>query len=746
MINIKIFSYLIKGMDCAGCANKIEIFCNKIKGVQKAEVDFTNALLIVHINEGSNANLKLEKGIQSIGFQLIKSESLEIKKEENKTCCHNTNKEENSLDIIEHTHNNQKFSHPFTPKNNTLFSRFKILQNNIWFPIVILCIGFVFSILIESFSEKYGMTAYIILTLLGLFPVARKAFVMAKVGYLFSVETLMTISAVGAIAIGAAEEAAAVIILFMIGETIEGYTARRARSGIQALASLLPADALRIDNNGEKKNIQIHEIIPGDLIEVKPGSRIPIDGLIHSGSSFIDESLLTGESLPTNKKVKDSVVAGSISTDGYLIIQATRQGGDNTIQRMIKMVEEAQGSKSRSMRSIEKFSRVYTPLILLIGVLVAVIPPLIFSYPWIEWIYRGLTILLIGCPCALVISTPSAISSGITAASKLGILIKNAGALELIGKVTTVAFDKTGTLTNGFLKVQTVHSFIHDENYILQIAATVEEKSTHPLAKAILAYAQDKNIKTLEATNGKTLPGIGASALVYDKEILICSPTYAKENALLSHEQILLIQKSQSEGKTVATVIQEKNAIGFISLTDELKPDAKSSLAKLKKMGVKSIILTGDHAISANAIAAGLDAEISAELLPKDKLSHIQSIAKTEKIAMVGDGINDAPAIAAADIGIAMGKGTDVAVDTAQIIIARNSIKSIVETIELSRKTMNNIKQNISISIGLKAIFLFLTIVGGTQIWMAILADTGATVIVTLNAIRLLRYKGIKNQ
>ncbi|WP_186645767.1 heavy metal translocating P-type ATPase [Fluviispira vulneris] len=745
MVNIKIFSYLIKGMDCAGCANKIELFCNKIKGVIKTEVNYTNAQLIVHISEGSNANLILEKGIHSLGFQLIKSDPLEIKQDENKSCCHNEKKHNNELDILEHVHNNNN-SHPlFSPKNKILFSLFSLLQKNIWFPILFLSIGFLISSFIEAFSEKFGLGAFIILTLLGLLPVARKAYVMAKVGYLFSVETLMTISAIGAIAIGAAEEAAAVIILFMIGETLEGYTARRARSGIQALASLLPANALRIDKNGEKKNIQIHEIIPGDLIEVKPGNRIPIDGVIHSGTSFIDESLLTGESLPINKSVKDNVVAGSISTDGYLIIQATRQGSDNTILRMIKMVEEAQGSKSRSMRSIEKFSRIYTPLILLIGTLVAVLPPLIFSYPLIEWIYRGLTILLIGCPCALVISTPSAIASGITAASKLGILIKNAGALELIGKVTTVAFDKTGTLTNGYLKVHAVHNFRHDENFILQLAAAVEEKSTHPLAKAILAYAQEKNIKIVEGANGKTQPGIGASALVDGKEVLICSPAYAKENNLLTYDQILLIEKCQSEGKTVTTIIQEKNAIGFISLTDELKADAKSSLAKLKNIGVKSIILTGDHTISANAIAAGLDAEIFAELLPKDKLLRIQSIAKTEKIAMVGDGINDAPAIAAADIGIAMGKGTDVAVDTAQIIIARNGIKSIVETIELSRKTMNNIKQNISISIGLKAIFLFLTIVGGTQLWMAILADTGATVIVTLNAIRLLRYKGIIN-
>ncbi|WP_161597587.1 heavy metal translocating P-type ATPase [Fluviispira multicolorata] len=736
MNDTKEISYSIKGMDCAGCANTIETFCTKIKGIQNAEVNYAKSLLIIHVLNGSNAKEKLEKGVAALGFQLLKNDLPSSEHIEKSSCCTNhLEKKQKKTDI--------KNCSPLINNNDSHYHDNEH-KKNIWLPIFIFSLAFVVALVIEYFAKTIGFAAFTALTLTGLFPVAKKAWIMAKVGYIFSVETLMTISAIGAIAIGSAEEAAAVIILFMLGETIEGYTARRARSGIQSLASLLPEQALLIKENGSRITIPTSDIQIDNLIEVKPSERIPVDGVIHTGMSYIDESLLTGESLPINKSVGEKVIAGSISTDGNIIIKATRLGIDNTVQKMIKMVEEAQGSKSRSMRSIEKFSRIYTPIVLLLGTLVAVLPPLLFSAPWIEWIYRGLTILLIGCPCALVISTPAAIASGITAATKLGILVKNASAIEIIGKVTKIAFDKTGTITYGHLKVKDIISFKNDENKLFQLIASVEEKSTHPLAKAILVDAQNKNISLLAVHNAKTIPGIGASAIINDQEVLVCSPVYAIQQGVLDTQQENQIRSTQLEGKTIAVVLLERNAIGFVSFSDELKSEAKNSILKLNKMGVRSVILTGDNKISTQAITSGLEAEIIAELLPEEKLSHIKNISKSEKIAMVGDGINDAPAIAAADIGIAMGAGTDVAVDTAQIVISRNNISAIVDTIELSRKTMKNIKQNITLSIGLKAIFLFLTIVGETQLWMAILADTGATVLVTLNAIRLLKYKGNK--
>jgi Zn2+/Cd2+-exporting ATPase len=760
MNNQKLFNakYTISGMDCAGCVNTVETFCNKIKGIKEAKINFSSSTLSVIFSTHENAKEKLEKGIKSLGYKLKEHEadkpvtqqshdvSLTNRLSKNfkeKSKAQNRQSELNGNDHHKHDsccnddhHHDHGKNENHEPHNHDHSN-----EKMNWLPIIALSCAFLVSMGIEYYSKNIGFIAFSLVTLIGLLPVLKKSLVLMKVGYVFSVETLMSISALGAIFIGASEEAAAVIILFMIGEALEGYSTKKAQAGIKSLASLLPDSALFVAKDGSTQIIKPSEIKVGDFIEVKPGERSAIDGIIRKGTSYIDESLLTGESLPLYKSIGDKVVAGSISTDGNIIIEASLPGNNNTITRMIKMVEDAQSSKSRVMRSIEKFSRVYTPIILILGTLVAVIPPLFLSMPWTEWIYRGLTILLIGCPCALVISTPSAIAASITAATKMGILIKNATAMESIGKVTRIAFDKTGTITSGKLTVKDIVPFEKNENEILRIAAMVESKSNHPLAKAIYETAKQKKLVIDDVMEAKSLAGKGASAIINNKIALVCSPIYATELNYLNEQQIQQIKNVQRQGKTIAVVILDNVAQGFIALADQLKSDAKASLEKLKKLGIESIILTGDNSLSAQAIAGHLNAEIRAELLPEQKLNYIQSISKREKVAMVGDGINDAPAIAAAEIGIAMGGGTDVAVDTSQIVISRNNVSAIVDTVILSRKTMNNIKQNITLAIGLKAIFLILTIFGETQLWMAILADTGATVIVTLNALRLLKVK-----
>lgn len=749
--------YTISGMDCAGCVNTVETFCNKIKGIQEAKVNFSASTLSILVSPNENAKEKLEKGIKSLGYTLneqkvettLKKATIQKNltvpltkklnkkfKKENKIRHHipevnNTSKNINDSCCNDNHHHNHK------KENNHDHSNKKMN----WFPIIILSCAFFIAMAIEYYFKNIGFIAFSFITLIGLLPVLKKSWILMRVGYIFSVETLMSISALGAIFIGASEEAAAVIILFMIGETLESYSTKKAHAGIQSLASLLPDSTSRVMEDGTTKVIQSSEIKIGDFIEVKPGERLAIDGVVRKGTSYIDESLLTGESLPIYKSVGDKVVAGSISTDGNIIIEASLPGNNNTVTRMIKMVEDAQSSKSKVMRSIEKFSRIYTPIILILGAFIAIIPPLFFSMPWTEWIYRGLTILLIGCPCALVISTPSAIAASITAATKMGILIKNASAIEAICKVTKIAFDKTGTITSGKLTVCNIISFEKTENEVLKIAAMVEAKSTHPLAQAIYETALQKNLTIDNVTEAKSLAGKGASAIINNQLALVCSPIYAIELNYLNESQIQQIKSMQMQGKTIAIVVYNNIAQGFIALADQLKMDAKVSLEKLKKLGIKNIILTGDNKLSTQSIAGHLNAEIKAELLPEQKLSYIQTISKIEKIAMVGDGINDAPAIAASEIGIAMGGGTDIAVDTSQIIISRNNVSAIVDAVLLSRKTMNNIKQNITLAIGLKAIFLILTIFGETQLWMAILADTGATVIVTLNALRLLKTK-----
>lgn len=616
----------------------------------------------------------------------------------------------------------------------------------IWLPILILFILFLISYCIDLFSSQWGFISYSIVTLIGLYPAFQKMRGYLKIRYIFSIELLLSLASLGAILIHAAAEAAAVVILFMIGEALEGYATSKAHQGIESLTALIPEEVNLVVEGGKTKRIRVSEITPESLLEIKPGDRFPVDGIIVTGSSYVDESLLTGESRPIYKNAGDHVVAGAICSDGVLIVKTNKVPSENTVTRLVKMVEKAQESKSHTMRTIEKFSKYYTPSVLALSIGIAFLPPLFHMGTFHEWIYKGLTILLIGCPCALIISTPSAIASGITAASRSGILIKNAQALELLGKIKSVAFDKTGTLTYGELAVSDVVSFSEfNEEDILKIAAAVEEKANHPLAKSIVKRAKEKNIEFETGIQAKTLPGKGASAVVKTRGLaLVCSVAFAQEQNVLSDENLKTITSFQKLGKTTCVVCLENKVIGFIALADKLKEDAKTTLEKLHSMGIKTIILTGDSSLSANALAKDLSTQIQSELLPEHKWSYIKELSRKGKIAMVGDGINDAPALTAAHVGIAMGNGTDIAIDSAQIIITRNQVHSLVDAIQISQKTLNNMKQNIAISIGLKLFFFILTLSGDTTLWMAILADTGATVLVTLNAARLLGIRKIE--
>ena len=406
-------------------------------------------------------------------------------------------------------------------------------------------------------------------------------------------------------------------------------------------------------------------------------------------------------------------------------------------------MQDAQGTKSKTLRSIENFSRYYTPIILVIGILTAIIPPLLGITPWLLSIYKGLAILLIGCPCALIISTPSAIAAGISTATKFGILIKHASALEIIGKVKTFAFDKTGTLTEGKLKVTDIFCFSpeYNEEEVFKFAFSLEEHSTHPLAKSILLYAKNKNIISYNTSDVKTLSGIGLSGKVNEHYIYMTSPSYAIENNLLSSIEIQTLENFQNEGKTICLIILEKKVLGLIAFQDKLKEDAQQALTQLKNLNIIPIILTGDHKRNAEAVTSSLNIKIMSQLLPENKLKYIQEFSQNGKVAMVGDGINDAPALAAADVGIAMGEGTDVAIDSAQIVIANKNMSSLVSAVKISRKTLHIITQNIFIALVLKLFFLIVVFMGIGTLWMAILADTGATEFVTLNSMRLLRYK-----
>jgi Cd2+/Zn2+-exporting ATPase len=478
----------------------------------------------------------------------------------------------------------------------------------------------------------------------------------------------------------------------------------------------------------------------GALILVRPGDRIPADGVIVAGEGSIDEAPVTGESIPRRKRVDDAVFAGTINGDAALRIRVTAAAADNTIARVVRLVEEAQESKAPTERFIDRFPRFYTPGVVAAAALVAIIPPLFLAASWDEWIYKGLALLLIGCPCALVISTPAAIAASLSAGARRGLLLKGGAVLENIGRITAAAFDKTGTLTEGKPKVTDVIGFGRAETDVVRLAAALETGSSHPLAAAILARAKADNITPPAAVDGAALGGEGVTGQVDGVALFLGSASAAGERTTLTPEQTGRIEALNAAGKSVAVLVADGMAAGVIAMRDEPREDAKAGLKALTDTGIRTVMLTGDNRRTAQAVGQQLGIEVRAELLPADKQRIVREL-KSEGfiVAKIGDGINDAPALAAADIGIAMGGGTDVALETADAAVLHGRVADVAAMVDLSKRTMRNIRQNITITLGLKAVFLVTTIIGLTGLWPAILADTGATVLVTMNALRLLK-------
>jgi len=498
----------------------------------------------------------------------------------------------------------------------------------------------------------------------------------------------------------------------------------------------------RIDVEGGLREVPIEQLRVGDVVVVRPGDRVPSDGEVIEGQSEVDEAPVTGESVPVAKGAGDHVYAGSINANGLLRVRLTRTAADNTIARIIHLVEEAQAAKSPTARFIERFSGYYTPAAMGMAALIIVGPPLVLGADWSTWLYRGLAILLIACPCALVISTPAAIASGLAAGARRGLLVKGGAALETLGKVRTIAFDKTGTLTVGRPQVTDVVAVEGSEDDVLAKAAAVEHGSSHPLGLAIIRAAKERRAAIPSAYGGAiALPGKAVKGRLREGFVTVGSPRYAAEMASIPDEMAVRTATLEAEGKTVVLVLVSERVIGLIALRDEPREDAAAGIARLKALGIRPLMLTGDNQRTGNAIAGALGLEAQAELLPDAKLEAIAELRQAGPVAMIGDGINDAPALAAASVGVAMGSSTDVALETADAALLHNHVLGVAELVELSRATVSNIWQNISIALGLKAVFLATTLVGATTLWMAILADTGATVLVTANALRLLRHR-----
>ena len=681
------YTWKVSGMDCAACARKVENAVRQVSGVNQVQVLFATEKLVVDAVADIRQNI--ENAVQKAGYTLRDEQAPEAAPE----------------------------------------SRFK--EN---LPLITLIVMMAISWGLEQFNHPFGQMAFIATTLVGLYPIARQALRLMKTGSYFAIETLMSVAAIGALFIGATAEAAMVLLLFLIGERLEGWAASRARKGVSALMALKPETAIRL-RNGEREEVAINSLQPGDVIEVAAGGRLPADGKLVSGFASFDESALTGESIPVERATGDKVPAGATSVDRLVTLEVLSEPGASAIDRILKLIEEAEERRAPIERFIDRFSRIYTPAIMAIALLVTLVPPLLFAASWQEWIYKGLTLLLIGCPCALVISTPAAITSGLAAAARRGALIKGGAALEQLGRVTHVAFDKTGTLTVGKPRVTAIHPASGiSESELLALAAAVEQGATHPLAQAIVREAQTRELTIPAAQAQRALVGSGIEAQVNGERILICAAGKQPAEAFAGQ-----ISELESAGQTVVLVLRNDAVLGVLALQDTLRDDALTAINELHQLGVKGVILTGDNPRAAAAIAGELGLEFKAGLLPEDKVRVVTSLNQQSPLAMVGDGINDAPAMKAATIGIAMGSGTDVALETADAALTHNRLRGLVQMIQLARATHANIRQNIAIALGLKGIFLITTLLGITGLWLAVLADTGATVLVTANALRLLR-------
>lgn len=596
------------------------------------------------------------------------------------------------------------------------------------FALACVCAGLAYAV--AWLMSEYAQLAYGVGAGIAVIPFALAAVRKAARGQPFSIETLVTIAVLGALPIGAGAEAVVVVALFSLGELLEGFAAARASSGLRALAELLPSEAV-IEENGERKTVSAAELRIGMILLVSAGDRLAADGRILSGVSELNEAAITGESRPVSKGDGNDVFAGSINGDGILRVEVTKDSANSVVARIGDLVADAQATTAPTARFIDSFSGWYTPAAIVIAALVAIVPPLAFGGDWPVWAYRALTVLLIACPCALVLSTPAAIATGIATAARYGILIKSGAALEMLARIRIAAFDKTGTLTLGHPVVTDV---VGDPAEILGLAASVENGLSHPVARAIVSEASRRSIDLSGAEGVRIRQGEGVEGKVDGRLVAILSPRAAPG---LEPSMAAQIESCEREGKTVAVVLLEDRILGFIASRDEARDDAKPAVAALSRLGVRSLMLSGDNQRTASAIAAPLGMEAEGELMPSEKLLRIDALKAENPVLMVGDGVNDAPALAKASIGLAMGGGTDVAIETADIGLLRDRLTGVPDAIRLARSTRRTILVNIVIAIGLKLIFLVLAIFGLTNLWTAIIADTGATILVTINALLL---------
>lgn len=597
---------------------------------------------------------------------------------------------------------------------------------------------------LASLPETFANAFFLASIVVGGWQFAWKGFKALK-NLSLDMNVLMSIAAIGAVILGEYAEGAAVVFLFAFSLLLESLSIDRSRRAIQSLLKLSPRTAVVKRPNGEVE-VPVEEVAVGETIVIRPGERIPLDGEVVSGFSSVDQSPITGESIPATKQSGDPVFAGTFNQRGALEVRVTRLVGDTTLAHIVELVEAAQSKKAPSQTFIEKFARYYTPSVFSLALLVAILPPVVFGLQFIDWFYRALVLLVIACPCALVISTPVTIVSALTNAARNGILIKGGRSLEELARVRAVAFDKTGTLTVGKPRLtDIVRMNAMTEREILEIVTAVETKSEHHLAGAFLERALEQGISParLRVERFEAIPGKGVRATVDGKEFIVGSHQLMEELGVCSPKVEQWIAALEAEGKTTVLLTDGVEVIGALAVADALREESIDSIGKLRTLGIERVLmLTGDSQTIAHAVSRKLPiVEHRAELLPEEKLKMVEQLQhEYHTIAMVGDGVNDAPALAAANVGIAMGGvGSDTSLETADVVLMSDDLRKIPYAISLGKETLSIIRQNVVIALATKAVFLLLGLFGMTSLWLAVLADDGATLVVILNAFRLLR-------
>ncbi|RUT28055.1 cadmium-translocating P-type ATPase [Paenibacillus zeisoli] len=561
----------------------------------------------------------------------------------------------------------------------------------------------------------------------------------------FNMDTLMTVALAGAVVIGEWKEATLVAILFGLNELLEGYGMSRARKSMEALLSAAPKQAVVLRAGDRTETIAIEELQVNDIVVVRAGEKIPSDGTITEGNSAVNEAAITGESIPVSKSAGDTVFGGSVNTEGLLKVRIEKAYQDSSLSKIMHLVQEAQDTKTPTELFIDKFARYYTPAIMIIAALVVLIPPLLFGAPWMKWVYEGLAILIVGCPCALVLSSPIALVSGMTRSARSGVLIKGGIHLEQLGRINMIAFDKTGTLTEG--RPAVIQEVVYDSEHFYATAGAMEQSSLHPLAEAVVRKAEESGVAHFAPVSDLiTLPGQGIQGDIEGTRY------WAGNEQLLQHVSLSPLDSERVQadlnqmkeaGLTIVLVAEAKHVLGIVGLADQIRPESRDVITKLHQAGIEhTVMLTGDHAGTARTVAQATGVtDWYAGLLPEQKVDKIKELAAKGNIAMVGDGINDAPALATAQLGIAMGKGTDSAVETADIVLMQDHLGKLPTAIKIARLSNRIIRWNIGISLGLKLIALLLTIPGLLTLWIAVMSDMGATILVTLLGLTVLLGK-----